>query len=90
MCDKASYHVLKEFTKKSPRCILLVDENVELYEDELLFNRYPLYSIYYGSNGADYLKRTLPKNYSHPAKSPVKILYFSPTDIDLTANNPDY
>lgn len=89
VCDKVSYHVLKEFVKKSPRCILLVDDNADLYEDELLFYRYPLYSTYYGSNGVEYLKKTLPRSYSS-SKDTVKMLYHLVNDKNLALNYPDY
>lgn len=91
MCDKSLYHVFKEFAKKSPRCILVVDENADLYEDELLFDRYTVYSIYYGPTGVDYLKRVLPKGHSQQQKSStVKILYHSQNERDLLSNYPDY
>lgn len=89
VCDKVAYHVLKEFAKKSPRCILLVDDNADLYEDELLFYRYPLYSIYYGSNGVEYLKKVLPRSFNSNNEQ-VKMLYHLANDRDLSLQYGDY
>ena len=64
VCDKNQYHGLKEFPKLSPRCILMVEDATDLQEDELLFHRYPQYAIYYGPNGAEYLRKVLPRTFN--------------------------
>lgn len=92
MCDRASYHNFKELPKLSPRCVLLVDDAGDLFDDELLFYRIPLYTIYYGANGVDYLKRIMSKvtPKDNRIDSHVKILYFEGKDRNLALNYPEY
>ena len=57
----------------------MVEDQNELYDDELLFYRYPQYAIYYGPNGSEYLRKVLPKTFN-PSREIVKMLYFTPGD----------
>ena len=57
----------------------MVEDQNELYDDELLFYRYPQYAIYYGLNGVEYLRKVLPRTFN-PSREIVKMLYFTPGD----------
>jgi hypothetical protein len=57
----------------------MVEDQDDIYDDELLFYRYPQYAIYYGSNGVEYLRKVLPKAFN-PSREIVKMLHFAPGD----------
>ena len=68
---------------------LVVEDTADLYEDQFLFYRFTTYSIFYGQNGADYLKRNLPKTMIQKTQN-TKILYYFPQDRLTTFNYKDY
>ncbi len=87
--DRSNYHLLKDLAKRSPRLQLLVEDTADLFEDEFLFYRFPAYSLYYGQNGADYLRRHLPKPMIQKAQT-TRILYYFPQDRLAAFNYKDY
>jgi hypothetical protein len=62
--------------KISPHCIILVDTNESLPQDELYFYRIWLYSLYYGPNGHLYLSDLLRKLNPQPHPG-FKLLFYS-------------
>lgn len=57
ICDKKTYHSLKKYPRFSPRCILVVEDNQSIGEDEIPLFRYPKKALYYGSDVINYLSK---------------------------------
>ena len=75
--------------KISPCCILLVDTDQEMPEDELYLYRIWIYTIYYGPNGPDHLMKILPDKPLTPCRDRSKMLFYSSADEDLVFS-PEY
>jgi hypothetical protein len=73
---RQTYHNYKWHAKTSPFCTLLVDTDNELPEDELYLYRIWMYSIFYGQNGEDYLRRILPSRPVPPFHEKNKYLFY--------------
>ena len=69
---REQYHQFKHNAKISPACVLLVETEGELPEDELYLYRICRYAVYYGPNGMEYLRRIRPRS---PPPMPFKFKY---------------
>lgn len=83
VCMKENYHDLKLYSKVSPRCKLIIDTQKDLPEDELYLFRINIYSMYYGGDAPEYLKKVLPQKPIPPLVEELKYLFFGPAEEDL-------
>lgn len=75
--------------KISPCCILLVDTENELPEDELYLHRIWMYALFYGPNGEEHLRRILPTRPMQPVHDKSRYLFYSYGEEELVFV-PDY
>jgi hypothetical protein len=60
-----------------------VDTQQGLPEDELYLYRIPTYSLYYGPDANDFLRKILPTKPTSANIEELKFLFFSPTEEEL-------